>query len=324
MRGPTPLFFATIALLTVACPRGNGRNAVYSGSIEAVEVDVVPEVSGRIVARKVDQGDGVSKGDTIATIDPEPYRIALAETEAALAGARAKLAQMTSGYRREEVDTATHQMQEAGAQLTQAEARVKRVEDLVGQQIASPDDLDVARRDRDVARARLEAARSQLALLSHGYRREEVEQAASEVSRLEAIRDQRRLDLERTTVKSPISGTVTEKLQEPGEYAKPGTPIVSVADLENLYTWVYLGEADLPKMSIGQSATVRVDGLPGREFPGKVVYVSKIAEFTPKNVQTVQDRVQLVFGVKVAVPNPDGSLKVGIPADVILKQERTP
>src|SRR5678816_1093713 len=319
MRAPTVISLGLLSFLLVACARGGAEDPSYSGTIEAVEVDVSPEVGGRILSRPVDQGDSVRKDDIVAVIDPQTYRIALAETEGALAEARAKLAEMTAGYRREEVETATHQVQEAEAQLTQTESRVKRVEEMLAQKIATPDDRDVARRDRDVARARLDAAKSHLGLLAHGYRREEIDQALAAVSRLEAARDQRRLDLERTTVKSPFAGTVTEKLQEPGEYAKPGAPIVSVADLENLYTWVYLGEADLPRVKIGDEVMVRVDGLPGHDFPGKVVYVSRTAEFTPKNVQTAQDRVQLVFGVKVAVANPDGALKVGIPADVHLK-----
>jgi HlyD family secretion protein len=320
MPGCKPLCIVAVVLLVADCAGGRAREPIYSGTIEAVEVDVMPEVTGRILSRPVDQGDVIKTGDVIARIDAEPYHIALNETEAALAEAKAKLAQLLSGYRREEIAQATHALDAAAAQLTQAEARVTRIEELQDQKIATADDLDVARRDRDVAKARRESAQAQLALLVRGYRREEIDQAMAEVSRLDAVRDQRRLELERTILRSPVAGTVTEKLQEPGEYAKPGSPIVSVADLVSLYTWVYLAETDLPKVTIGEPVAVRVDGLPGRDFPGKVVYISKVAEFTPKNVQTVQDRVQLVFGVKVAVPNPGGELKVGLPADVILRQ----
>jgi HlyD family secretion protein len=313
------LFIVAVLCLSAGCSDGREREPTYSGTIEAVEVDVMPEVTGRILSRPVDQGDLVRKGDVIAQIDAEPYHNALNETEASLSEAKAKLAQLVSGYRREEIARAAHAVDEAAAQRTQAEGRVTRIEELQDQKIATADDLDVARRDRDVARARLESAKAQLALLARGYRREEIDQAMAEVARLDAVRDQRRLELERTTLRSPVAGTVTEKLQEPGESAKPGSPFVSVADLVNLYTWVYLAETDLPKVRLGEPVAVRVDGLKGRSFPGKVVYISKVAEFTPKNVQTVQDRVQLVFGVKVAVSNPGGELKVGLPADVILR-----
>jgi len=318
-----PLSVAILALCALAlpaCSGGNGKGSTYSGTIEAVEVDVVAEVAGRLLTRPVDQGAHVKKGDPIATIDPQPYRYALAETEGALAQAGARLAELTRGYRREEIDASAHEAEEAAAQVEQAEARVRRVEELSRQQVASQDDRDVAERDRGVARARLAGARSRLALLTHGYRNEEIEQAHGEVARLTAVRDARRLDLDRTSIASPVEGTVTQKLLEPGEYARPGSPIVTVADLENLYTWVYLGEADLPSVRLGQDVAVRVDGMPGRDFPGKIVYISSTAEFTPKNVQTPQDRVQLVFGVKIAVSNADGALKVGIPADVTLER----
>ncbi len=282
-------------------------------------MDVVPEVSGRILVRQVDQGDAVEAGSPVAQIDPEPYRITLAEATAALRSARAKLTLLTSGYRREEVAAAGREVDEAEAQVAQAEARISRVQDLVRQQVGTPDDLDVARRDLDVTRARLSAAKERHALLLRGYRGEEIEQGRAEVARLEALRDRAKLDLDRTIVRSPLRGTVTEKLQEVGEYARPGSPIVAVADLVNLYTWVYVTQVELAGIRTGDEVSVRIDGAPGKEYPGKVIYISKEAEFTPKNVQTVQDRAQLVFGVKVAVTNNDGSLKVGIPADVVLK-----
>ncbi len=287
-------------------------------------MDVVPEVSGRILTRPVDQGYAVAIGDVIATIDPEPYRIALEETEAALASARSRRALLTSGYRKEEVESAAREVEEAEAQLEQAEARIRRVEELVSGKVSTPDELDLARRDRDVARARLEGSRERHSLLTRGYRSEEIEGARSEVRRLEAVLEQRQLDMDRTTVRSPVGGTVTEKIQEPGEYARPGSPIVSVADLVNLFTWVYLGESELPRIRLGDDVAVRVDAFPEKDFPGKVVYISTEAEFTPRNVQTAEDRVQLVHGVKVSVINPDGALKVGIPADVLLRRHGAP
>jgi HlyD family secretion protein len=313
------IFLAASSLAAASCAAGGSHGPVYSGTIEAVEVDVVPEVSGRILVRQVDQGDAVEAGSPVAQVDPEPYRITLAEATASLRSGRAKLTLLTSGYRREEVAAAGREVDEAEAQVAQAEARISRVEDLVRQQVGTPDDLDVARRDLDVARARLWATKERHALLLGGYRGEEIEQARAEVARLEALRDRAKLDLERTTVRSPLKGTVTEKLQEVGEYARPGSPIVAVADLVNLYTWVYVTQVELAGIRTGDDVAVRIDGAPGKEYPGKVIYISKEAEFTPKNVQTVQDRAQLVFGVKVAVTNNDGSLKVGIPADVVLK-----
>ena len=316
--------FTVVMLACAGCEGRATREPLYSGTIEAVQVDIVAEVGGRILSRPVDQGDHVEPKTPIAFIDPAPYRLALSEVEASLAGARAKEEQLTAGYRTEEVQVAAREVDEAEAVVTQAEARIARVEQLLAQGIVAPDDLDVARRDRDAAKARLAAAKQRHSLVGRGYRREEIDQARAEVTRLTAMREQRALDLEKTTVLSPITGTVTEKLIEAGEYANPGSPIVSVADLVHLYTWVYLSEVELGRVRLGDQVDVRIDGQPGRSFPGKVVYIATQAEFTPKNVQTVEDRVQLVFGVKVAVDNPGGELKVGIPADVALPRHSSP
>jgi len=326
VRRSVPLVPALLLLVgsLAACRDGHPRTPVYSGTIEAVEVDVVPEVSGRILQRPVDQGTVVAAGDVVAVIDPQPYRLALAETDAALREAKARLDLLRAGYRYEEVEAAARDVDEAKAQVTLAETQLKRVQELFAGQVVSQDDVDRQRRDIDVARARLAAAEQRLRLLRRGYRPEEKEQAAAEMDRLEVQLEQRRLDLDRTIVKSPLQGTITEKIQEPGEYARPGSPIVSVADLAHLYVWVYLNTIEQGRLKVGDDVAVRVDAYRGRSFPGRVVYISPQAEFTPRNVQTAEDRVQLVFGVKVAVDNPDGALKAGLPADVLLKDAPAP
>lgn len=313
-----------VVLAAAGCGGDRGGPPRYSGTIEAVEVDVAPEVSGRIVSRLVDEGAAVRKGDLIAEIDSESYRNALASTEAAVAEAEARLALMTAGYRKEEVTQAARQVEEARAELALARTQRGRIDSLVSEQVTSEDQRDLAQRDVEVAEARLASAEARHALLASGYRREEIDAARAEVALLTAEMDQRRLDLARTRIVSPLDGTVTQKLQEPGEYARPGSPIVTVANLTNLYTWVYLSTLEAPKVKLGESAAVLIDAFPGREFPGRVVFFSEEAEFTPKNVQTVDDRVQLVFGVKVAVANPDGVLKAGLPADVIFRAADSP
>jgi HlyD family secretion protein len=286
-------------------------------------VDVVPEVSGRILERPVDQGDQVAAGDVVAVVDPAPYRNALDETAAAIREARARLDLLRSGFRAEEVEGAARDVDEARAQVTLAEAQLRRMKDLFAGQVVSQDDVDRVQRDLDVARAREASAGQRHRLLRRGYRPEEIEQASAEVARLESLLAQRQLDLDRTTVRSPLRGTVTEKIQEPGEFARPGSPIVSVADLEHLYVWVYLNTIEQGRLKVGDEVSVKVDAHRDRAFPGRVVYISPQAEFTPRNVQTAEDRVQLVFGVKVAVDNPEGALKAGLPADVLLKDGAT-
>ena len=185
-RASAALALAPMLCLLVACDENRARRGTYSGTIEAVEVDVVPEVAGKLIERKVDQGDEVAAGDVIARIDPEPYRLALLETDAAIQKARAQADLLVSGYRPEEVQQAVQDVQEAEARQVQAASRLQRVIDLVAQQVGTQDDLEVAHRDLDTARARVASLKQRLSLLQSGYRTEEVASARAELARLAA------------------------------------------------------------------------------------------------------------------------------------------
>jgi len=291
---------------------------VASGTIEAIEVDVSPEVSGKLTLLKVMEGVPVEKGQTLAEIDPEPYDLALRQAEAALRQGGANYARLARGYRSEEVEEAKKGAEEREAQLTNARANFSRAERLQAGAVASQENLDAARRDVDVATAQLQQARERLALLQRGFRAEEIEGARAERDRLQAILEQRQRDRDKTRVASPLRGMVTARVLEEGEYARIGSPIVRVADLAHLYCWVYLSESEVGRARIGDAVKVRIDAYPRRDFPGTLAYVSPEAEFTPKNIQTREERVKLVFAVKVLVDNPDGALKIGLPADVVI------
>jgi len=120
---------------------------------------------------------------------------------------------------------------------------------------------------------------------------------------------------------SPVKGIVTHKLVEAGELVTPGTAIVTISELDLVKLTIYVTEKELGKVRLGQSAEVTIDTYPDRKFPGKVIYVSPVAEFTPKNIQTKEERVKLVYAVKIEVPNPEGILKAGMPADATIKVE---
>ena len=125
--------------------------------------------------------------------------------------------------------------------------------------------------------------------------------------------------LDNSYVISPLSGTVTNKVVEVGDLATPGGVIVAVSKLDTMNLIIYVSETELPRVKLGAEAEVRIDGGDQKVYPGRVTYISPTAEFTPKNIQTREDRVKLVFGVKIQIPNPDGALKPGLPADATIK-----
>jgi len=151
--------------------------------------------------------------------------------------------------------------------------------------------------------------------MQHFARPEEIRSAAAQVEQAQAALDYAIISLEHSYVLSPIDGTVLEKLLEDGDYANIGTPIYTVSDLRMMKMTVYVSEVDLARIRLGDDSKVVLDGMPNHPFDGKVIYISPTAEFTPKNVETKEDRIKLVFAVKIGIANTEDYLKAGLPAD---------
>jgi len=211
---------------------------------------------------------------------------------------------------------------DVSAQVT-GQVRELRVDE--GSSVKLGDTLAVL--DSVVARASVSQAQANLDLAQAEGRRVEALFTAGNATKAEKDASDARLAqaqatlvlarrmLDNCRVISPLSGTVTSKAVEVGDLATPGAVIVSVSKLDTVKLTIYVSESELPRVKLGASAEVRIDAGPKRVFPGRVTYISPTAEFTPKNIQTREDRVKLVFGVRIEIPNPDGSLKPGLPAD---------
>lgn len=177
----------------------------------------------------------------------------------------------------------------------------------------------VAARGRyEAAEAAVQTAKAQLDALRAGARSEEVQVAEAEVRQAEAARDTLLAQLEKTQLKAPRAGLVVERAVHAGEMALPGASLLTLADLDSVTLTVYIPVDAIGRVEVGQPATVTVDAFPGRAFHGTVSYISPEAEFTPKNVQTREERVKQVFAVKIRLPNPDHALKPGMPADAVI------
>jgi len=155
-------------------------------------------------------------------------------------------------------------------------------------------------------------------MLRKGYRTEQVEQARAQLKVAEEALAQARINLGYTLLTAPMDGMVLSENVEPGEYVAAGTPVVTIGRLDPLWLRAYIAESDLGRVKLGQAARVTTDTYPGREYPGTVTFIAQDAEFTPKNVQTEQERVKLVYRIKITLPNPDHELKPGMPADAVI------
>jgi len=321
-----PLIGAALAL--VGCrPSPLPSAPRVSGQVEATEVHVASEVGGRILEMPTNEGDRVNQGDLIAQLDTRTTELAIQTAKAERATADAQLRLILAGSRAEDVRQADAQVSAAAgevaaaqADLASAENDLQRFEKLLQTNSGSQKQRDDAATRRDVSRERLvtaraheAAARDALAKLKAGARREEVDAARARVATSDAQIASLEKNRTDATVRAPMAGIVTERLLDPGEMAAARAPLVVLTDLDHAWAEVFVGEPDVPRLKLGQTATVITDA--GSRLEGKISFISSKAEFTPRNVQTAEDRSKLVYRVKIAVDNRQGVLKQGMPVE---------
>lgn len=269
----------------------------------------------------------------------------IARAKAAVAQAQARLDEFLAGSRTQEIGAARASVQRAEAEKTRADVDYARQKQLYEQDVVSARERDNALAAFESTQAILAEAQERLQLVQEGPRHEQIGQARAALSeaqawyeqvqagprpetveqaRAERMRAEEALRLAETrlsyaAVDAPLSGMVLSDHVEPGEYVTPGTPIVTVGDLENVWLRAYIDETDLGRVKPGQSVAVTTDTYPNTTYEGVLSFIASEAEFTPKNVQTEKERVKLVYRVKIDIPNPGFELKPGMPADAEIR-----
>ena len=287
-----------------------------SGTVDATDVSISFRVPGILRQRPVDEGSVVKPGEVLAALDTREASARLRQAQAAELAAQARLRDTEQGYRPQEIAEAGAQVQQVQANLANLKEEARRSENLYATGAVSRQ-----RRDKDdaaasVAQEQHRAASERLKLLQSGFRKETIAVARAQLAEAQAAVEAAKVALEDLQVTSTINGTVTRKHAEPGETLAAGRPVVTITDVTHPWVRVYMPENQIGQVQLGAPARIKIDTFPDREFTGRVSYVSSQAEFTPKNVQTQEERVKLVFAVNVTVDNPEGALKPGMPADV--------
>ncbi|MCX8043827.1 MAG: efflux RND transporter periplasmic adaptor subunit [Desulfobacterota bacterium] len=313
-----------ISLMTVfmlGCRAGNGRVIESTGTIEATQIDVRAEVGGQILKLYVDEGSRVKPGDLLAEIDREKIECELQAARGRVQELEARLSLLQHGYRQEEVAKAREALREAEVLMVDAQRDNERISRLFTEGVVSHSVRDSAEAAYNAALQRYKRAQQEYALLQEGFRSEEI--AAAQAAWESAVASQRRIErsLRDATVRSPVTGIISERYVEPGELVSPGSILYSITDLTDIWIMAYVSEKNLGKIKVGQSGYVIIDTYPNEKFPGTVVFISPEAEFTPKNIQTKEERVKLVYAVKVKLSNEREILKPGMPADVVIEAE---
>jgi HlyD family secretion protein len=296
-----------------------------SGNIETTEVDVGFKISGRIVSLLLQEGDWVENGKILAKLDDEDLRHRFELAKATLNSAQAKLNKLLAGSRPEELREAEVALHQAQFDLENKQAHYERMKVLFEGHVIPKETLDNAEAGYKIAKATVQRATENYKLVKEGPRKEDIEDAKAQVEQARASLKLAETQLSYTVLNSPLSGVVLVKSSEMGEVVNPGTSIITLADLENVWLKAYIPETDLSKVKWGQEVIVTTDLRPKKEYKGKISFISSQAEFTPKSIQTEKERVTLVYRIKVDIPNPDRELKPGMPADgKILLMSSTP
>ncbi|HVH58076.1 MAG TPA: HlyD family efflux transporter periplasmic adaptor subunit [Vicinamibacterales bacterium] len=327
MRAVTGAVLGLALISVVACQKRADAVPRASGYVEATEVRVAAEAAGRVIEMLGDEGKRVAAGDVLARVDATDLELTLRRTEADRDQAAAQLRLLQAGARPEDIRQASAQAESAHADVAATDAELKaasedlrRFEALLVANAGSRKQRDDAATRVSVATSRVAAARERAraadeaaARLRAGSRREEIAAAQARVAAVGAQVAAVQENIADATVKAPVGGTITSKLVDTGETVARGTPVAVISDLDHAWANVYVDEPVVPTLRLGQPATLVTDA--GQQLTGTITYISPRAEFTPRNVQTAEERSKLVYRVKVTVDNREGILKPGMPVE---------
>jgi HlyD family secretion protein len=327
------LILAAVSIYYYLFRNGEDNGSLrISGNIEVTDVRLSFKIPGRLEEILVDEGDLVEKGQLIARLENSDQGLAFKQARANLEYARSVLAEMEAGSRSQEIAGAQAELSRALAGLETARAQLQlaksdndRFAELYNQGSISLREYEVYETQYEIAqnsykeaRARLESARQHLSLVEEGARSEKIEQARSQLKIARQGLNKAKLQLEYTGLYSPISAVVLSKSAEAGEYVTPGAAVITIGDLSRPWLRAYVNETDLSRIKLNQTVDVTTDTYPDKVYPGRISFISSEAEFTPKSVQTRDERVKLMYRIKIALENPEDELKPGMPADALI------
>jgi HlyD family secretion protein len=355
-----------------------GNSILVSGNLELTQVDLSFKTAGKLIERRVDEGNWVKQGDLIARLDPVELQRTNVRDKAIIIGAKsnydqlvtsiafqkatlesdiaarqaelnvaqAKLDELLNGSRKQEIQQSEAAVNDAKAQLEFARLDWERSQTLFKNDDISKQQYDQARtkfesatamlrqaeekdsmvregpRKEDIAGARADVARAQAAVktaeanrLEVQRREQELGERQSEIQRTEAQAGISQKQLSDTEIYTPIDGVVLVKAAEPGEVLAAGTTVVTIGDLEHPWLRAYINETDLGRVKLGQKVKLTTDSFPNKVYWGQVSYIASEAEFTPKQIQTKEERVKLVYRIKIEVDNKEHELKNNMPVD---------
>lgn len=296
---------------------------LVSGTVEATEAELGFQVSGRIEQVRAHEGDEVKPGDELASLERSELLADREVATAQIASAQALLSEYVAGSRREEIARARAALAVAEDRQKSARQDLERLRGLAQQSVISRQAFDHQQTEADVAAGEVAKATEELRLLQAGTRTERITGQRAALAQATATLGRIEAQLGQTVIKAPFAGTVTIRHREPGEAVAAGGAILTLQNLENRWVRVYVPGDEVGRLGLGECASIASDGFADRRYTGRVSYISRVAEFTPRNVQSTKDRVRLVYEVRVRILGDDAvDLKPGLPGDVTFSGNR--
>lgn len=318
------LLFTAVVLIGLAAlfvsriPKEPDNQLHVYGNIEITEVDISFKLPGKVDRRLVDEGELVTTGQLIAELEKielvDEKKIRLAK----VAQAEANYNEVKSGSLPREIVQSSSRLEQARADFARVQEDFSRQKELLKDEVISQREFDVSKSAFITAEANLKQAEESYELLTSTIQQERIQTAISQIYEAKGSLGIAEKRLQDADLKSPLDGWVISKNVESGEVVAAGTPIVTVGNLLDIWFRAYVDESDLGKVKLGQKVRVTTDTYPDKIYEGYISFISKQAEFTPKNVETKKERVKLVYRIKVILDNSSLELRPGMPAEGII------
>ncbi|MBC6675994.1 MAG: HlyD family efflux transporter periplasmic adaptor subunit [Acinetobacter sp.] len=303
--------------------KDDAQHIVLYGNVDIRQVSLAFETAGRIKNMTVQEGDRVKKGQVLANLNTESLSIQAQQANAQLQVQQQTLNEQAAGNRPEEIAQAKAQVGSAKAQLENADKQYQRLAVLnnssLGQAV-SKQEVDAAKSTMKTAEAALRESEANLQLLLKGVRKEDREAAKAQYDSTKASLDLIKYQIAQSELRSPVDGVVRARLQEVGDMTTSSKSVYTIALTDPKWVRVYASETELGQIKMGSTATILRDSQPDQPITGKIGYISSVAEFTPKTVQTEDIRTTLVYEVRIYVNDPNDQLKMGQPVTVHIDQ----
>ena len=310
--------FAAAAFLHYARQPENHR-VKASGTVEVTEILLAPQASGRLTELNVRESQEIRKGDLLARLSMDGADHELAQAAAQAAAARQRYAELKAGFRKEEIAQAKSQAAAQKTRYEQAKRDAKRFMELAAEGAVAAREAELYAENAEAAKDAFKAANDRLALLKNGYRQEQIEAAGANMEAAEAALERAKVLIGYKEFMSPADGIILTKNYEQGDVIAAGAPLATLGVMDDCWVKLYIPSTQLGLVKLGGKAEVRVDAFPDRIFEAVVTEVSRQAEYNPRLSLTQSERANMVFWIKISIISPDGAIKPGMPADVVLR-----